>query len=74
MERMIEKKQCSINGPIEIRGIEYPSITLSDMHHHYIRVTLPNGSEFEFQRNHNIYLKEDMEAALITHGIISESK
>jgi len=71
---MSEKKKCADNGPIEIRGLQYHSITLSDMENYYIRVRLPNGGTIEFQRNQKIYLNQDMEAALITHGIITEGK
>jgi hypothetical protein len=70
----MEKKICATGGPVEIRGKSYSYFLLSDMENHYVKIFLDHGKHIEFQRNQKVNLPSDIEAALITHGVITEGK
>ncbi|HKR06887.1 MAG TPA: hypothetical protein VJY62_19785 [Bacteroidia bacterium] len=69
---MDKKVKIAEGGPVEIRGQRYSYHLLSDAEFHYIKVFTPGGKEIEFRRNTEISLKEDMETALVSNGIIPE--
>ncbi len=68
---MKEKAKVS-SGNIEIRTRLFHFELWSDDVNYFIKVFTADGKEIEFARNKNNSLKTDIEAVLVTHGVISE--